>query len=579
MPMVEVAKPPSRNPVRICLILFLVVMIATLVRFLPITGYSPEPVDYAGGSIYSLDQIILTGHTLNLSASKESISQGGSVNVFAGGVVEYAQYPLLPTFMASLLLMCNVSPHSWTFQVLMSIVYALPVMLIPLLLYNSLGSRTGGPEIAPSGRRTAASLLLVSFYSQIGSVPFVTQQGAPGWIFILMTAYLLFFRRFTNTRLKGVALVTLCILPAVYFTAASFFLLWMVVVGLLLLKRGGVSKFAGPILLFGVAYLSYSIYIADVRTASIASVVIATLNTLRNGLLGFTPSGIALPPQYLVDTTPLNKAKYIVNSALVALTVLVFLLLRGRILKERTTPDAMIMAGIVALPLLTVLLFFWLGTLSFGRTPEYGSLVSILAVTALLPLSKPAGRLPGQGNELRKMSKPIWGELRTRLGLPQVVAIIVVLAIVSASVTYVTDENTPYRRITYSEEAAAKWLIGSAPNETVTFTDHRLAGVLVAHGFLRTTGLVEATSVSATIDELNAVYYGNNGTAAVSVIRATGATYVFLSHGMARGAPAIFLYNYPVKPAPLDFMSKYESSPQLGKIFADGDGVFFMVTG
>ena len=384
--------------------------------------------------------------------------------------------------------------------------------------------------------------------------PFLMNQlGSNGWIFFLFPIYLLFIKRSNDARIKAVSLTFICLLPMVYFTAAHFFLLWL---SIIMLWRFAKSRTTGGLsitfVIAAVACLSYSIIIAVDRSASIIHVSSNIIDFLNEGFTSFSPSSISLPQDYLVSTSISNKVKYLANAALVVMPIMLLLFYRRKVSAQDSSPTELILTGLLSLAALLTLLFFWLGSLSFGRIPEYGSLLSLLALSLMLSWKKDTMRI--------------------------LVTLVAVLAIATSCLAYSTDENTPYRYLTKEEESAAEWIVSVSCDKDFIFTDNRLAGALISGEHLNVTGIIEDVSVDFTLSRIVAIYYEGNMDYAVGLIREEyNSTYLFFSSGMTLEAPAIFLYNYPIRPAPEDFMIAYESSTYFNKIYSNGEGTAFEI--
>lgn len=562
---------------RLAAILVIVIAISTAVRFYPILQYSPQPVTYEGGTVYYVNNTIQTGHLMNTTSANALVNPPGlPPNRFAGGIVEEAQYPFLPALFAPLLILTGVRLYSWEYQLLLSMTFAVPVMLICLSMSSFMGKRSHRDHPAGKGWRVLGFAAIVTLFSQLGSPALTTQLGASGWIFMLYSVFLLFYRSRPKVTTRVLGLSFMVSLPAVYFTDAGFFFLWIgaaLIYGVLVRKD---LRIVGPATLYFVVYLGYTVYLASFRTTSVVGILGGIVQTIQLGFLGFQTSAVALPSSYLVATSVANKIRYLVNSAAVAMIVGIFVIARRGVVDKRNEPGSILFAGVLALPIFLVLILIWLGSLSLLRMAEYGSLIALVILATTLPLSHgntpknpalPDERTPSRGTR----AKPL-----ARATFTNMILAVAIVALISSAVTYAMDENTPYRRATYQEDSAALWLMRGTPVTTVVFTDHRLAGVFVAHGYLSATGLTE-TTVSSTISQAQAVYYGNSGDAALRVINQTGARFLLFSSGMTQEAPAIYLYNYPIAPAPSNFLWKYNNTPALDSIFSNGEVTVYYV--
>lgn len=524
-----------------------ILAMSTMVRLNPLMDYSPQPTTYSAGAIYCQKLVIDSGHFPSQTEAEDLVSE----HPFSGSLIEYSTYPVFPSFLISSMIVVDVEPGSWGARILLSLCLALPIVTIALCFFSK---RLGKSRMSKRERVDTAFLVcaaIVLLYSQMGSPFLINQLGSQGWIFFLYPIYLLFVRKEDEFRTRAVSLLFLCLLPMVYFTAASFFLLWL---SIITVKRYVTEKstngLARILVVVFIVYLSYNLVMSTGRGMSLMHVSANLLDFVRGGFSGFSSSSLSLPQEYLVNTSLLNKARYAVNAILVVLPVLLLLVYRKRVRNFSMRFDEVVVAGILTLPVFLLILYFWIGSLSIGRIPEYGSLMSLLAVLLLVTVNH--------------------GKVKI------LIAIIASLAIIASCVTYISDENTPYRLLTEQEDSAGSWILEVIPEDNVVFTDHRLAGALVGEGFLTTTGLVEKISVHYTTERIEVVYYDYDGRAAFDIISIEyNSSYVFFSLGMANESPAIFLYNYPIHHAPENFMEKYENSSFFNKVFDNGEGITF----
>jgi hypothetical protein len=254
------------------------------------------------------------------------------------------------------------------------------------------------------------------------------------------------------------------------------------------------------------------------------------IETIRSGFSGFETSSPLLPSKYIVQTSLESKLRNLINGILVALPI-VFLYLSKNRLKEFKETTLFILAGILALPCLAFLSFFWLGQFGLVRLQEYGSLISLIVVAFISPV-------------LVDKEKTI-------------LAVIMILAIISSIFAYYNDESTNYRYITNQEEDGAKWIENNINNDSFIFTDHRLSGTLISNGFLRTNGISEFDENPT--ESIDQIYYAKDSKNVSQIIRSYGANYLYFSKSMSDNSPGIMLYNYPIKPAPYGFYEVYNT--------------------
>lgn len=540
------AKSSTNRQAKIFILITSIVMFSVLVRFSPIIDYSPEPIAYAGGAYYGINYAMDTGHFLSPAEAESKIyspEQGGS-NIFAGSLIESAEHPISPMLSISVLKAAGLEQSTWQTEIATSLIYTFPILFIAYSILNSISKKRDDEQF--NSRLPIIYLGIGLLYSQLASTALVSQQGSFGWIFFLYPIYFLLIRRAKEVRFRVISLLFLALLPAAYFTGASFALLWFSII-VLPFWRGREDNRAvwRVFLFFGLFYVLYSIFISLGRTQILANIGENLIDTFKSGFPHSEPTYLVLPSEYLSSgTSLLNKMKNLTAAIFVAAPVVFFLIRSAGKRSDHFTGERTVVAGIIALPIMTLLLFVWLGALGIGRIPEYGSVISVICIACLIPTMK---------KQRRKF-----------------IASIAVLAILSSTYVYVTDENIANRFITTSEDGAAKWLMSTSDSEKTIFTDQRLTGVFVASGFLNATGVYEKGSVNETINELNAIYYGNDIYQSIRVISQMNCSYLFFSEQMTKETPSIFGYNYHFKPSPSNFIEKYMSNANFIAICDNG---------
>jgi hypothetical protein len=522
----------------------MIVIFSTLVRFLPVIGYSPEPIAYSGGSTYGINYALDTGHFLFPGEAESQAKQ----NIFVASLVENAEHPIFPILQISVIIVAGLEHGTWQSEIALSLLFTLPILFIVYSILNFISKKRDNKRF--NDYLPIIYLGIGLLYSQIGSIVLITQRGSDGWIFFLYPIYFLLFRKEKTIRFWIISLLFLALLPATYFTGASFALLWFSII-LLTYRRGRENNIIvwRMFLLFGLFYISYSIFISLGRTHVLLDVWHNLIASLGLGFTNFVPSNV-LPAQYIAYGTSLtSKIENLVSAVFVAIPVVFFLIYSIRKRVDHFRGDTTVLAGIITLPITAFLLFIWLGTLGIGRIAEYGAVISMICIACLLPTMK----------EKKK----------------KFIALIAVLAILSTTIVYVTDENIPGAHITTTEASAAKWLMSTSDNGKIIFTDNRLTAVFVASGFLKVTGLYEGDNTNITIDELNAIYYGDNSSQSILLLSQMGCNYLFFSEGMTNEVPSIYGFNYHFRPAPLNFLDKYKSNTDFNTVYDNGKITIF----
>jgi hypothetical protein len=157
--------------------------------------------------------------------------------------------------------------------------------------------------------------------------------------------------------------------------------------------------------------------------------------------------------------------------------------------------------------------------------------------------------------------------------------------IVSVSL-HLTSQTVPAQFLSLQEVAAADWIMSGAERNVVVFSDFRMAGPLVAKGYLKVIG-VAGTGVPSNVTNqlLFDIYYSQNscraatGLAQVTVL-GTNQTFdmLLVSTRMTSLFPGIVGYLGPYQPAPIDFTATYDAIPSIGRVYDNGQAQVYANT-
>lgn len=540
---------------QLILILLIVLLVSTFIRTYPIIDYSPEPVTYSGGGKYYLDEIIIKDGYLR--QGNEIVDYG----LYGGVIEEYQRYPLIPLFFAIIRIIFDVN-YDWTFRLIYSLAFALPLLTFTGCIYCR------SSEIFHVKRKefkeylshyiSLVPLFLVLLYSQLASPYVITQLGITGWIFIIPSFYLLTFKQIHNNEMIIVSLIFLTLLPAVYFTGASFLALWFIIFFMMyiihrLFKENYHFENSNIMVFFIIFYLTYTVFLALNRFQVIPSVLLNSYDIFFQGSNNFQTVAPILPDSYILPTSTYNKIRYLSNAVLVGVPLIWFLLNKNVIKNKDLKIWLFILSAIMAIFSYAFFTYIWLGTMGIMRVAEYGSLISIIVVAILL-----------SNKSLKKY---------------KILTFIVCLALITSTTTYLLDENIPYRFITNNEENTINWIDGNFEKTDIIFTDHRLSGSLVGKGFLLTTGITPEILGTNSKSLLDKIYYSNISIEIEDTfdIFPEEPDILFFSIEMTHSAPAIGLYNFFVKPAVYNFMKKFDENSGINKVFSDGTGYLYTI--
>lgn len=248
-----------------------------------------------------------------------------------------------------------------------------------------------------------------------------------------------------------------------------------------------------------------------------------------------------------------NKVRLAINAFFVVIPFAYFIIWGRRYFKAQ---KERFVAFSVAFFLVPLILLTFLAIGDVGRAVEYGALASVVLFALM------AGRI--------KQSH--WKLLR----------IVAILAVLSSTYAYVMSENRALTRLTYAEQYAADFLSPQIDEQSVVFTDYRLAAPLLGKGHFRTTGidLLKPKDVEPDLATLRDIYWGDDTEAAMNALGKIrldreSVGYLFFSKGMTQALPGIGTYTFSFKPAPADFRSKYDRASPTTCIYNNSDAFIY----
>jgi hypothetical protein len=320
------------------------------------------------------------------------------------------------------------------------------------------------------------------------------------------------------------------------------------------IKRNDANHIANSsLVIYGIIFLAISVYIANGRFSGVVEILSNSSNVLFNGFTSLSNgSSSSELNSYLISTSNLNKIKVGINALFVAIIILFFILIKT---KNRDKQNIVILCSIISLIPMAILLFIWLEYWGVLRLAEWGGLFSIVCVGLLFSIKHYPKKL---------------------------LSIICILAVSSACIAYLTDENHAILRITDSETTAVDWSIENENQSSAFFSDFRISGYIISKGHLKVTGVNEVDyNTSFVIENLNYIYYSNNtndGNEGINNVRIGNnetIDTIILSNVMIDPIPGIKGYDYAYKHANSDFTHKFTVSTNFDCTYSNGQTFVF----
>ena len=367
----------------------------------------------------------------------------------------------------------------------------------------------------------------------------IHKSGGGGWIFILFTLVCMYGLRKKDMRTTFLSLLFLLIVPAVYWTGATFLLLLMSVSFLFaVFFKQNYKLSTNMVILYIAMWFAYCVYISVSRFSGLIETITAMPKIFWEAFLGTTPhiEGSELAQYYIASTSIENKIRIGIASFL-GLTPILYFLFEGYKNFKREQMAKVLFAFILSVGLFAF--FYALSGLSgYGRLPEYGGIASILIFSCLV------------GSNLIKKKHRI------------ILISLAFLIIFSSCYAYVNDENSIITHLTHKESQGVEWIIFEIEDEKAIFTDQRIGGCIAAHGHSRVTGIY-GEKTSEVIQNLCEIYYDNDPAVAetalsnITLLNGQHMDYLFFSSQMSANLPGIAVTGVVYRGAPENFLIKY----------------------
>ena len=525
----------SLRKLQLSLVLALLILVATVLRIVPLLQYSPSPSGYEGPAAFRQNYILQTGHSW--------LGTEPAFSAYSSGVLGGRGEILLDQLLAiESIVLGSTSTIS---LVMSSIVLGTTLLFLVLII-----ARRFRPT--PHGTLSLTSMGAIGLFTLLGTAAAVLYltgwNTAYGWLLIGFCIYSMLRRR--DVRFAGLLMTFSLAIVMTYATAAlvyGIFLTTLFVVSAVLRRWETNPSY---IFTFWILYLAYVSYISVLVFGTLLHIP-TLLSNIVTGESKFNQLS------YLAQSSTGSKILHGISAA-TGLAPLAYFVFRRPVLIENRPGYLVLIAFAFSLVPLTFGFYSSLGVSGvFQRGAEYGGLVSIIIFPILVMVLK--------GKGIRE------------------VTLLVLIAVLLSVVGYYTSETLPGQYLTQQEASGADWLIQHSDKTNVTFTDLQLSAPFVAAGYFRVLGIPDTTLDPSQVNaELQAIYYGTNPELALGVLAGirTYVTdqrpdYLYFSSRMSQNFPGITGYNYVFAPAPNGFMSKFDASPQLGLIYNNGQAFVY----
>lgn len=521
-------------------IFIIILLLSIIIRFYPlISTYSAHPADFSGPESYNIGYILDTGHLVK-NHDVQTFSNFGAT------IYSLVDYPMLSIFRVSAHIVTCIPLDSWEWFMITSFFISIAFSLILLSLYSHQRENFNTTHVA-----------MIILFSLLGTPTIIygliPTNAAFGWLFISLCV--LQYMKHNNPKRRFLLLFFSLFLIFLYYTPSIIYFIFLTV---LLTYQYMIKRKDYPIIIvvfYFVSFVSYSIYIGTDRFNATTHLLPNIYELIKTGITGVV--GGSHPESdlysYLITTSNENKVKRLINAFFVSIPFIYFVFIGSGKIKNARNKDILWSLSLSLIPL-GIMLALWMGIWGIWRLAEWGGLFSLIIFSLMI------GDVSKKGQKILIFS--------------------VVIAVLTSSYAYISDENIPTNRITYTEDYNIHWITRTTSNEDVIFTDLRLAGALIGEGHFRVVGLHEKKENTSTLINLyKEIYlsYDDDDVAsevkrALSSFKTMGreVDYIFLSEQMMKMPPGIRVYNYTLKPPTKNITFRYDNLYSIYKIYDNG---------
>lgn len=525
-----------------------IIIILTLIRFLPASKFPYAPIHYDGETVFNYRYLLNTGHypdnlptygsyTQNLNRAGDPVLLLAILNAYLQIITN------LPGAEQFSLVHVVVNPRHIILSACLSTILALTAL--------SISQRCANREL-----RSSEKILVVTF--SLSSSPAII-LGLTGWnagygfvFFILILS--LFLRKELDYKINTLLLLFSLYIILIYHTIALFFALLMIIAILytFLFKKVVVNRiYALTYLIIFGAYLVY-------EYTSFLGTTVFQLWKFIHVMAGKMQPYLSLEdvsfPQDISFLTIYGISVFAGAIPLIFAFILALPLpfsFRWQLKGKEKDIFRIVFIGFM---LACIGFYSYMGIIGIiQRMRGYTAYLSVLAFSVLISSSD---------------MKHTFKKLLSTVG---------VIAILTSLYVYFNTGAHNYH-LTIPEKEGAKWLLTHSTNEDVVFTDLRLSAIFVSNGHFKVIGPFDPPQTLGEVFlkwRLHAIFYGDNSTEAIQTLAKITTTtgesfkYLFFSSRMTKGypEPSIYAGGCSVRPAPPNFLEKYDRSNQINKIY------------
>ena len=533
---ISVSRRAGVRNTQLLMVLALIILIVTAIRYYPIAGASAAPSGYSGPLAFEYYTLVRQGNIPTQPTPIYSAFDYG-VNIGRGEVLWMRLQVLIDMLLGS----GRYSDGLFGSTILDSILITMGLLSVGWIWTKPMQKDEGG-RLQDRFRLT----LLTCFVAGTPTIILGVLTPGPGWLILGLTIFL--WRKPPPTaKHRALAMVLTVGLFPLYSTGAMVLLVLTFVFAVFNWKAFG--RYATAITVFAIAYYTY---LSEQMFGTVLRIPSAILSQLQTGNTAATAYTASNPLTFqLLDLV-------VYGTFGILLLLAAYPRLAGRPSQSDIRLSwvfivSLIMFGIGASSSLGI-------TKGIFRVPEYLTILSLLAIPSLWRRTTPRFR---------------------RAMLASLAAVVVM----SVSL-YLSSQTVPAQFLRPQEVAGDDWIMsGTGPN-VVVFTDFMMAGPLLANGYLKVIG-VTGTEVPPTVTNqlLVDIYYSQDaclaetGLAQVTV-QGTNETFdlLLVSTRMTSPFPGIMGYNGPYHPAPSDFTATYDAIPSIGRVYDNGQAQVYANT-
>lgn len=517
------------------LILLFIIMLVLTIRFYPLVNFSFAPAVFSSYITFSDIHTMATGHLV----------ENGDIEVydqFSGQLDAGSQLHPILVLRPMISILTGVSLSSPFYHLILSIAICIPFLLACMSLLRS--SKT---ELEISDYLICGLYSLIPTSEALSSLSY----GGANIGYLVFIFYVLLYLKEETPSIKLTKIILVGVLAISYFTGAMAFLVITssIVIFSYFSKLKSAESF-NFVSLYAIILIAYIMYISTSRFGSLVHIgtTIYSLFSQDSPEIDTMATRLDIVNPFLVSTSFMNKFRTLINVFFVAIPFSYFIICGYKFFVEKKEK---IVTSSIVFSLIPIVIFTSFVIGSVGRMIEYGTLFSVVLFILM------AGRIEPKH----------W----------RILKVIAILAVISASYSYVLNENMTITRITYAEESASYFLSTKIDESNVVFTDYRIAAPLLASGHFKVTGIdmISTKKINSELESLNHIYWDNNSESALFALKqikvdGNHISHIFFSNQMTKQMPGIRTYTFNFKPAPSSFYVKYNINPSFNRIFSNG---------